>query len=109
MLITLCVFDLMVKETGLSIKFLAVDGGACRNDFLMQFQADILSKAVVRPKMVDTTVAGVAHLAGIGAGLWKAKDLSAMRGLDRVFKPKMTRKQAVEKYDGWQHAVKRAL
>ena len=103
------VFDLMVKETGLSIKFLAVDGGACRNDFLMQFQADILSKAVVRPKMVDTTVAGVAHLAGIGAGLWKAKDLSAMRGLDRVFKPKMTRKQAVEKYDGWQHAVKRAM
>ena len=103
------VFDLMVRESGLKIKTLAVDGGACRNDFLMQFQAGILATAVMRPKMVDTTVAGAAHLAGVQIGLWKPKDLDAMRGIDKVFRPAMPHKDVREKYAGWQRAVKQAL
>lgn len=103
------VFDLMRKESKLNIRSLAVDGGACRNDFLMQFQADLLPAKVLRPKMVDTTVAGVAHLAGIRAGLWKEKDLDAMRGIDKVFYPQMPEKEAQIKYKGWQEAVGRAL
>jgi len=103
------VFDLMVKESGLRIKHLAVDGGACRNDFLMQFQADLLGIAVLRPKMVDSTVAGAAHLAGVVAGVWKSKDLVVMRGMDKTFKPRMAKAEVQEKYNGWQAAVKRAL
>jgi len=103
------VFDLMARESGLKIRSLAVDGGACRNDFLMQFQADILSAAVVRPKMVDTTVSGAAHLAGVTAGLWRPKDLAAMRGVDRTFRPSMPGSQVQEKYVGWQKAVQRTL
>ncbi|MBI4309605.1 MAG: glycerol kinase GlpK [Candidatus Omnitrophica bacterium] len=103
------VFDLMRRESGLKIKFLAVDGGACRNDFLMQFQADILSIPLMRPRMVDTTVAGAAHLAGVSAGVWPVKDLDAMRGTDKIFRPSMPSQSAKEKYAGWQAAVKRAL
>ncbi len=64
------VFDLMSKESRLQIKSLAVDGGACRNNFLMQFQADMLAIPIVRPSMVDSTVAGAAYLAGVSIGLW---------------------------------------
>ena len=97
----------MNKDYGGRISCLAVDGGACRNDFLMQFQADILAIPVIRPKMVDSTVAGAAHLAGVTAGIWKPKDLDTMRGVDRTFKPSMPHKMIVEKYSGWQNAIKR--
>lgn len=103
------VFDLMKRESGVRIRALAVDGGACRNDFLMQFQADILATKVCRPKMVDTTVAGAAHLAGVQAGLWSPKQLAAMRGVDRTFKPSMPSSTVARKYSGWQNAVARTL
>ncbi len=103
------VFDLMEQESKLKIRSLAVDGGACRNNFLMQFQADLLASAIVRPKMVDTTVTGTAHLAGVMAGIWSVKDLAGMRGVDKVFRPAMSKKSAQEKYEGWQKAVVRAL
>lgn len=99
------VYDLMKKETGLPIRRLAVDGGACRNNFLMQFQADLLGAAVLRPKMVDTTVTGAAHLAGVSAGFWSLKELGGMRAADRVFTPRMSKKQAQGLYHGWQSAV----
>jgi glycerol kinase len=103
------VVDLMRKESGLAITSLAVDGGACRNDFLMQFQSDILPAKIIRPKMVDTTVAGAAHLAGVMAKLWTPKQLDAMRGTDKIFKPTLPVKRAAELYAGWQQAVNRAL
>ena len=103
------IFDLMVKESGLKVRALAVDGGACRNNALMQFQADILGVPVVRPKMVDTTAAGAAHLAGVIAGVWSLKDLSVMRPTERDFHPTMPKAKVREKYAGWQKALRRAL
>ena len=85
------VFDLMGKESGLQIKSLAVDGGACRNNFLMQFQADMLNIPIVRPLMVDSTVAGAAYLAGVSIGLWKPQDVLKIKKIERIFKPRMSR------------------
>ncbi len=102
------VFDLMQKESGLEIKALAVDGGACRNNFFMQFQADMLSIPVIRPRRVDSTVAGVAYLAGISAGLWNQKDFSKMRKIEKIFKPSMPKAVTHRLYQGWQKAVRQA-
>jgi len=102
------VFDLMQKESGLKIKSLAVDGGACRNNFLMQFQADILSAKVQRPRMIDSTVAGVAFLAGIKAGLWKGKDFKRMHSVERIFTPHVNKSKAAELLQGWHKAVAQA-
>ena len=103
------VFDLMRKESGLAIKFLAVDGGACRNNFLMQFQADMLGTPIIRPVMVDTTVAGAAFLAGVSMGLWSPKDIINIKKNERIFKPRMSRSESKAKYAGWRHAVRQAL
>ena len=69
------VFDLMQKESGRRIKALNVDGGACRNDFLMQFQADILGCRITRPKMIESTAQGAAYLAGVTIGWWSGKKI----------------------------------
>ena len=103
------VFDLMHHESGLRIHALAVDGGACRNDFLMQFQSDILRTPIVRPCMVDSTVAGAAYLAGVGVGLWGTQDLESLRKTERIFKPRMLPSDAAAKCQGWTHAVRQAL
>ena len=103
------IFDLMRKESGLAIKSLAVDGGACRNNFLMQFQADMLGIPIVRPLMVDSTAAGAAYLAGVSIGLWKPQDVFKIKTIERTFKPCMSRLIAKSKYDGWHHAVRQAL
>lgn len=103
------VFDLMVKESGLRIRSLNVDGGACRNDFLMQFQADMLRVLINRPVQIDSTVAGAAHLAGISCGLWGLKDVDRMHKLQRVFRPVMPKAEVKARYRGWQQAVKQAL
>jgi glycerol kinase len=103
------VFDLMGKESGIPIKGLNVDGGACRNDFLMQFQADLLGIAIVRPLMVDSTVAGAAFLAGVTIGLWKPQDVLKIKAIERTFKPRMSRRRAQFNYEGWCHAVRQAL
>jgi glycerol kinase len=103
------VFDLMGQESGIAIKYLNVDGGACRNDFLMQFQADMLGIPIVRPLMVDSTVAGAAYLAGVTIGLWKIRDVLKIKAIERVFKPRMPRLTARSKYKGWCHAVRQAL
>ncbi len=102
------VFGLMEKDFGGKIKSLKVDGGACRNNMLMQFQSDILGCKAVRPKMIDSTVAGAAYLAGISRGLWKVKDLERFRGVDRVFVPRMPAVEVRNKYQGWLTAVARA-
>lgn len=99
------VFDLMKKESGLNISSMSVDGGACANSFLMQFQSDMIGVPVARPKQLDTTVAGAAQLAGVQAGIWSPKDLQAMRRVEKVFHPKMPKVQARERYAGWQKAV----
>jgi len=103
------VFDLMQKESGRKIRALNVDGGACKNDFLMQFQADILGCRITRPKMIDSTAQGAAYLAGVTIGLWQGKkDLAKLRKTERTFVPKMSAARRNELYDGWRQAVRRA-
>ena len=94
------VLEAMRSDSGLKIKSLKIDGGASANDFLCQFQADILGIAVVRPKVIETTSLGAAYLAGLSAGHWKA---------DRIFRPQMSRSAAQKLYNGWKQAVQRTL
>ncbi|MBF0569837.1 MAG: glycerol kinase GlpK [Candidatus Omnitrophica bacterium] len=103
------IFGLMEKESGLKVKTLAVDGGACRNNFLMQFQADQLGIMVVRPRMVDSTVAGAAYLAGVSVGLWKPSKIFKSKPIDRVFAPSVSRARAEGQYAGWKKAIGQVL
>ena len=103
------VFNLFQEERGAKIKDMQVDGGGCVNDFLMQFQADILNCNIVRPKVTESTVRGVAQLAGVTVGLWNGKkDLQKLQKIEHIFKPQMLKKQREELYAGWQKAVKKA-
>ena len=103
------VFEVMQKSLKLSVRVLNVDGGACRNNFLMQFQADMLNCRIVRPKQIETTAQGVAHLAGVTTGLWSKKDLGRFRREDRVFHPAMPEAKRKILYAGWQKAVSRTM
>jgi glycerol kinase len=103
------VFALMQKEYGRKVSELRVDGGASNNDFLMQFQADILSCEILRPRMVETTAQGAALLAGVTMGLWSAnKDLMRLQKIGRIFKPCMKIQERERLYSGWLHAVAQA-
>ncbi|MFD2563032.1 glycerol kinase GlpK [Aquimarina rubra] len=101
------VLDAMVEDSGKLMKELKVDGGASANDYLMQFQADILNVEVDRPEMLEVTALGAAFLAGIKAGVWTKKDISKIRVTDIRFKPQITEHQRNRKYSGWKEAVER--
>src|SRR5512143_1300679 len=102
------VIDAMNEESGVPLRELRVDGGASANDFLMQFQADLLGVAVDRPALVETTAAGAAFLAGLGVGFWRdAQELAHTRRRDRLFTPAMPPTRREELYAGWQAAVAR--
>lgn len=86
---------------------LRVDGGACANSFLMQFQADILKQKIIRPSVIETTSLGAAYLAGLAVGYWKDKeDIKKNWQVDRVFKPKMEDDERAMLLKGWKRAVK---
>ena len=99
------VVDTMVAESQQTLTTLRVDGGASANDFLMQFQADILGVAVDRPALVETTAQGAAFLAGLGIGLWKPAELERLRRRDRLFRPRMRPEQRETLYQGWRRAL----
>ncbi len=102
------VVQVMSADAGIPIKELRVDGGASANDFLMQFQADILDVRVDRPAMVETTALGAAFLAGLGVGYWKgSEELGRARRGERVFEPTMSPKEREALYKGWKEAVGR--
>jgi len=102
------VFDLMQKESHQTIRTLKVDGGACKNNFLMQFQANILGCKIVRPRVIESTAQGVAYLAGITMGVWKGKeDLKRLQRVDKVFTPRMKQQERKELYEGWLTAVEK--
>ena len=104
------VVEAMQKDSGLSIKDLRVDGGASDNDFLCQFQADILGIKVIRPKVIEITSLGAAFLAGLETGYWKnAKQIKGCWKIDKVFYPKMPAKVAAKIYSGWIDAINRTL
>ena len=104
------VVDAMVLDAGLSLECLRVDGGACQNDFLMQFQADILGLSVERPAVLEVTAMGAAALAGLGVGFWRDRaDLEGSKGPTTLFEPAMGAGERDSLYRGWQRAVKRSL
>jgi glycerol kinase len=103
------VVDCMEKDSGIKGTELKVDGGASNNDFLMQFQADILGVPVMRPKIVETTARGSAFLAGLATGFWKSKsELVNAFELERKFEPAVAKADADKLYKGWQKAVEKA-
>ncbi|MFN8642296.1 MAG: glycerol kinase GlpK [Candidatus Binatia bacterium] len=100
------VVDTMAAESGRDLAGLRVDGGASANDFLMQFQADLLAAPVDRPRIIETTALGAALLAGRGVGLWpSAEKLERARQRDRLFKPRMRPERREALYRGWTRAV----
>lgn len=102
------VIEAMKKDTRLRLKELRVDGGASANNFLLQFQADILGTSVSRPEFVETTALGAAYLAGLALGFWKStSELEGLRREGRVFLPQMPARIRQEKYEGWRAAVGR--
>jgi len=102
------VLDAMTDDAALSIRTLRVDGGAAANDFLCQFQADLLGVDVLRPSVTETTGLGAAYLAGVGAGLWKVADLAGRWRLDRRFTPRLHDGAREAAYAGWRRAVDRS-
>ena len=102
--------EAMIYDAGLQLHQLRVDGGAASNNFLMQFQADLLGVDIERPRHIETTAIGAAYLAGLGVGLWKNIDeLVLHRQVDRVFSPQMSELQRQDKLSAWRNAVKRVL
>lgn len=102
------VLEAMQKDSELKIRDLKVDGGAAANNFLLQFQADILRMKVIRPKVIETTSLGAAYLAGLAVGYWKNTDeIKKCWEIDKVFYPKMPKKTSEHYYQGWQEAVRR--
>ena len=102
--------DAMEKDTGISLKELNADGGASRDSFLLQFQADILNKPVCRPKIRETTALGAAYLAGLAVGFWSGRDeIRALRQTDRLYQPGMDGNTRERLLRGWHKAVGRSL
>lgn len=99
----------MQEDSGMPITSLRVDGGACDNDFLMQFQADILNTSVVRPYCIETTAMGAAYLAGLAVGYWRSKEeILANHVIAAEFKPQMGQAKRENFLQGWHNAVKAA-
>lgn len=107
---TLDVLQAMTQDSGIDLQLLNVDGGAAENNFLMQFQADILGVPVQRPQNTESTALGAAYLAGLGSGYWSSiEELKQMDRLDRQFTPSITPAQRQDLLQGWQQAVQCTL
>lgn len=104
------VLKAMEQDSNIKLKLLKVDGGASKNNFLMQFQSDILNVEIDRPKVVETTALGAAYLAGLSVGFYKSKDeITSKWAVDKRFKPGMDKEKIDKLYSGWSKAVSRAL
>jgi glycerol kinase len=104
------VLDAMQADAGISLAELKVDGGASRNDLLMQIQSDVLGVPVVRPQHVETTVLGAAYLAGLAVGVWADReDVRESWAVDRRFEPTWSEDERESRYAEWKAAVQRAL
>ncbi len=103
------ILNAMEEDAGLKLASLKVDGGACANNVLMQFQADILGTAVERPEVIESTALGAAYLAGIHIGVWKKDNIIRNRRIQRLFNPAMEIDTRERLYKGWQKAVSRTM
>ena len=103
------VLEAMHKDSGIALSELRVDGGAARNDLLMQFQADVLGVAVVRPQVTETTALGAAYLAGLGVGFWKSlEEIGSQWKMERRFEPHMSQDERRMKLEQWRKGIERA-
>jgi glycerol kinase len=99
----------MKADSGLELSALRVDGGAVSNDFLMQFQADILGVPVQRPAVTETTALGAAYLAGLATGFWSSQgEIQQQWRVEKTFEPRMSAGERDGLYGGWKRAVERA-
>ena len=99
--------DAMIQDIGAPITSLRADGGASANNFLMQFQADLLDTQVVRPSCIETTALGASYLAGLATGFWKdASEVKSNWQIGQQFTPRMTEEERKKKLKGWKKAVK---
>jgi glycerol kinase len=104
------VLNAMQEDAGITLQSLRVDGGAVANNFLMQFQADVLGVPVERPVVNETTALGAAYLAGLAVGFWKdRREITDRWGVERTFQPAMPAQEAARLYRGWQTAVQAAM
>ena len=104
------VISAMEADAGITLKSLQVDGGASANNFLMQFQADMINAPVKRPECIETTAKGAAYLAGLAVGYWKDKeDVAKNQKIGRVFEPAMVEEEREKKMKGWNKAIKYAF
>jgi glycerol kinase len=99
----------MQADSGIKLKQLRVDGGACANNLLMQFQADLLGVPVVRPAVQETTALGAAYLAGLAVGFWRnQKEIADQWKVDHTFEPAMKNSQRQKLREQWSRALDRA-
>jgi glycerol kinase len=103
------VLDVMEDESKIKLNRLRVDGGASNNDFLMQFQSDILDTYIDKPLTSETTALGACFLAGLAVGFWTLPEIKAMWGIDKVYKPTISPETRNRLYSGWQKAVKACI
>ncbi len=103
------VIEEMERTTGMNFKKVRVDGGAVKNNFLMQFQADILNTVIERPLLIETTAFGAAGISGIASGFWSREEFFNARKVDRMFTPEMDKDTGDTYYSQWKEAVKRAM
>ena len=98
--------EAMQEDSGISISALKVDGGASQNNFLMQFQADIINANIIKPVINETTALGAAYLAGMAVGFWKDKsEIENIREIDKEFVPEISAEEREKLYNGWKNAV----
>jgi glycerol kinase len=103
------VLEAMQKDAGVELTQLRVDGGAARNDLLMQFQADVLGVPVVRPVVTETTALGAAYLAGLAVGYWESQEeIAAQWRMERCFEPAMAERERAQRLATWRRAVQRS-
>lgn len=103
------VIDAMTEDASLPLNSLKVDGGAVANNFLMQFQADILQIPIERPEVIESTAMGAVYLAGLQLGIWNSKDIEKKRGIDQRFIPQFSRDESEKRYALWKKAVSRSI
>ena len=107
---TMDIVNAMQKDAGVTLKELKVDGGASRNNLLMQFQADILETSVIRPTVTETTALGAAYLAGLAVGYWESLDhIKSQWGVEKEFKPSAAAEDVAALKEGWADAIRRTL
>ena len=107
---TMDIVNAMQKDAGVTLKELKVDGGASRNNLLMQFQADVLGTSVIRPTVTETTALGAAYLAGLAVGYWESIDhIKKQWGVEKEFQPSADAETVAALKDGWNDAIRRTL